>query len=239
MLVDHNGEAIGESSEPSSRLLARCRAALARDEPAVLGVEAGERSSDADSETDRAYFIDPVVARPRALIFGAGHCGQAIAQVAQLAGFRVVVMDDRAAFADPARLPWAEEVRVVDFANVTDGLALNGREHFVIVTRGHEHDLAVLRQLLPHPSAYLGMIGSERKKHLFLKTLRHEGLREDQLQRIRSPMGLPIAADTPEEIAVAVVGEMIAVRRGAPSSPRIASGRSSRKAAVPGPATRR
>lgn len=175
-------------------------------------LQLGEAQQLPGDQGDPDYFLEPVEPTPTAVVFGAGHCGRAIARIAALAGFRVQVHDDRAAFLRPEQLPWADSVSEVDFETLRADAY--GRDHYlVIVTRGHEHDLSILRRLLPAPVAYLGMIGSRRKRLLFERALRQEGIAEERLARLRSPMGLDIGADTPEEIAVAVVAEMIAARR--------------------------
>ncbi|HJO04415.1 MAG TPA: XdhC family protein [Acidobacteriota bacterium] len=177
-----------------------------------------------------AYFVEPLQPPPTALIFGAGHCGRAIGRLAAGAGFLVQMLEDRPAFLEEGRMLWAAGLHHVDFKELSP---VAPDSYLVIVTRGHDHDLTILRQVVGGQSAYLGMIGSARKRHLFEKTLRGEGIGEAELDRLRSPMGLAIGADTPEEIAVAVVAEMIAVRRGAPVLPPMRSGKSSRHRAAP------
>ncbi len=185
--------------------------------------------SDVDSEGAPAYFVEPLRQPPTVLIFGAGHCGTAIGALASNAGFQVHVLEDRPTFLQGEHMPWAAGLHHVDYAALP---TVDPSSYLVIVTRGHEHDLTILRQVVGGPSAYLGMIGSERKRHLFGKTLRSEGVAQDELDRLCSPMGLAIGADTPEEIAVAVVAEMIAVRRGAAVPSAMQSGTSSRRRAT-------
>ncbi len=176
-----------------------------------------------------AYFVEPLQQPPRVLVFGAGHCGRAIGELAARAGFRVHVLEDRPAFLEGKPMAWAAGLHHVDYAALPP---VEPDTYLVIVTRGHEHDLTILRQVVRGTSAYLGMIGSQRKRHLFAKTLRSEGVTDDELGRLCSPMGLAIGADTPEEIAVAVVAEMIAVRRGAAVAATLQSGKSSRRRAA-------
>jgi xanthine dehydrogenase accessory factor len=182
-------------------------------------------------EGDARWFLEPLWPAPTAFILGAGHCGRAIGELAARVGFRVVVADDREAFLRADDLRWADEVVRVEFEAALARLEPGTLDHLLIVTRGHEHDLTVLRQALDTPVAYIGMIGSERKRLLFERQLRDEGFSDEAIARARSPMGLPIAADTPEEIAVAVVAEMIAVRRGAVLPEGLSSGNSSRRLA--------
>lgn len=189
-----------------------------------------ELVSESSSDDRSAYFVEPLLPPPAALIFGAGHCGRAIGEFAASAGFRVQMLEDRPTFLDSGRMPWAAGLHHVDFAALPP---LEPGTYLVIVTRGHEHDLTILRQAVRAPSAYLGMIGSERKRHLFERTLRGEGVTDVQLDALCSPMGLAIGADTPAEIAVAVVAEMIAVRRGSAIPAALRSGKSSRRRTAP------
>jgi len=159
-----------------------------------------------------SWFVETVCAAPLLIVFGAGHCGAAIGAAAAAAGYRVWMLEDRPPFLEPERLPWAERLRRVDFAALPE-MPLDGNTSLAIVTRGHEHDLLLLRQLMDKPVAYIGMIGSRRKRELFKSLLRDEGRDLEVFDRVRSPMGLDIGAETPAEIAVSVVAELVATRR--------------------------
>ena len=168
---------------------------------------------------DDVWFVEPVRELPLLIVFGGGHCGVAIGAAASTAGYRVWVLEDRPTFLDAERMPWASRLRRVDFAALPR-LPLNANTSLAIVTRGHEHDLVVLRQVLDSSVGYLGMIGSRRKRELFRRILRDEGRDVEAFDRVRSPMGLDIGAQTPAEIAVSVVAELVAVRRSAAASQR-------------------
>jgi len=161
-------------------------------------------------------FIEPVFPQPRVFIFGAGHISKSLAKTASLAGFAAVVVDDREAFATRERFPDAEEVLSGPYETVLPALGANEASFIVIVTRGHRDDLRVLRLALATPARYIAMIGSKRKVLALAKQLESEGVPEEAFERVHAPMGLEIGAVTPEEIAVSVVAEMIAVRRDAP-----------------------
>ncbi len=163
-------------------------------------------------------FVEPVIPQPRALIFGAGHISKSLAKVAGLAGFSVTVVDDRETFANRERFPDVEEVLAGEYEELFGRLAVNDLTYIVIVTRGHRDDLRVLRWAAGVTAAYVAMIGSKRKVISVIKELEKEGLSREQLERVHAPMGLDIGAVTPEEIAISVVAEMIAVRRKAQSS---------------------
>jgi len=162
-------------------------------------------------------FIEPIQPQPRAFVFGAGHISKSLSSVATLAGFDTVVIDDREAFANRERFPEAGEVIAGEYEEVFPKLAVNGSSFILIVTRGHRDDLRVLRWALGTPARYVAMVGSRRKVISVVKELEKEGVAVEQPERLFAPMGLDIGAVTPEEIAVSVVAEMIAVRRGADS----------------------
>ncbi len=156
--------------------------------------------------------LEPVTL-PRAILFGAGHVGQMLCRAAAMAGFRVSVIDDREAFASRHRFPEAAELIVRPLAGPFEDLAVNPATAILIVTRGHRHDQDILRWAALRPAGYLGMIGSGAKRRAIFEALRAEGIPDEALSRVRTPMGLDIGARTPGEIAVAIVSEMIAARR--------------------------
>lgn len=180
-----------------------------RDDVAPAG---DQRGADEPSIVD-GRFIESISGKPRLIVFGAGHVGARIAEAATFAGWRATVLDDRVDFADKARMPFVERAVVCDFHDVASAVALDANSYVVIATRGHQHDVVLAGQVAPLPLRYLGMLGSRRKVALTAKVLREWGVSEEAIGRMHAPVGLPIGADTPEEIAVSVVAEMIAVRR--------------------------
>ena len=168
-------------------------------------------------------FIEPILATPTLYLFGGGHVSLSISKVASLAGFETVIIDDRPAFANRERFPEALKTLAGPWEDAFSQLALNEFSYLVIATRGHKADLTCLRWALTTPARFIGMIGSKRKLIEFAKVLETEGVGAEQLKRIHSPVGVDIGALTPQEIAVSVVAEMIAVRRNAtPSAPSLA-----------------
>src|SRR5690606_15345558 len=163
-------------------------------------------------------FVEPLTA-PALWIFGGGHVSKALCTVATMAGFRVTVVDDRQAYANPERFPEAVGTLAVPYLRATAEMPIRANTYVVIVTRGHKEDGVVLRGLeerwrTGQRPRFLGMIGSKTKRAVLFRKLREEGCGDEEfLGVIRSPVGLCIGARTHEEIAVAVVGEMIAVRR--------------------------
>jgi xanthine dehydrogenase accessory factor len=162
-------------------------------------------------------FVEPIIPQPRAFIFGAGHISKSLSKVATLAGFATIIVDDREQFANRDRFPEAVEVHAGEYEEVFSKLEVNHTSYLIIVTRGHRDDMRVLKWALSTPARYISMIGSKRKVLGVMKELEREGLRREDFDRLHAPMGLEIGAISPEEIAVSVAAEMIAVRRHATS----------------------
>lgn len=160
-------------------------------------------------------YVEPVQPAPQLVLVGAGHIAHALAPMATAAGFQVVVIDDRATYANPQRFPTASRCLVGDIAGTLQQLPTDPRTYIVIVTRGHRHDADALRVALRKPAAYVGMIGSKRKITVIYRDLlqRGEATRE-QLEKVHAPLGLDIGAETVSEIAISILAELIAVRRG-------------------------
>lgn len=159
-------------------------------------------------------FIEPIEGQPILCLFGAGHVAQPLAHLAHVAGFRVEVLDDRLRFANPQRFPDAERVLVDDFSAGAAQLSLGPNTYAVVVTRGHKGDAEALRAVLGRGLRYVGLLGSRPKMVHVFQALLEQGLRPEELEYVHTPVGLDIGAQTPEEIAVSILAEMIAVRRG-------------------------
>ncbi len=158
-------------------------------------------------------YVEPILPIPTCYIFGAGHISKSLSKVATLAGFRTVIVDDRDTYANLERFPEASEVYADDYEAVFPKLEVNESSYIIIVTRGHRDDMRVLGWAAKTPARYLGMIGSRRKTLEVIKQLVKDGVPIEKLERLHGPMGFDIGAGSPEEIAVAVVGEMIHKRR--------------------------
>jgi xanthine dehydrogenase accessory factor len=162
---------------------------------------------------DGRYMEERLLPAPRVFVFGAGHVGAAIARAAAAAGFRVVVIDDRAEYADAARFTDGIAVLAGDVETALMRYPLTSGDAVVIATRGHRNDALILERVATSPAGYVGLLGSRRKKAVVTKGLKAAGVPAKSLQRVRVPVGLPIGAVTPEEIAVSVVAELIGWRR--------------------------
>jgi xanthine dehydrogenase accessory factor len=190
--LDVDGEALG-------------RRALATGAPETLALERGG-----------ALFAQAYRATDRLVIAGGGHIAVELASLGARLGFRVLIMEDREEFTDPSRFAPGVETRLVDFAVAFGDIDLDASTYLVLVTRGHEHDLACLRRVLAAGArpAYVGLIGSRRRVRAAFLALRDAGVGDAELARLFAPIGLAIGAETPAEIAVAIAAELVAVRRG-------------------------
>jgi xanthine dehydrogenase accessory factor len=168
-------------------------------------------------------YIEPVEPAPRLYVIGAGHVGLHLARLAQGTGFSVHVLDDREKFASRARFPEADEVTVEDIPTWLHQAAFPANAYAVIVTRGHRHDLEALRALAARDLRYVGLIGSRAKVKRIYDALLEEAMPPECLARVHAPIGLDIGAVSPEEIAVSILAELIAVRRGKIAEPHVAA----------------
>lgn len=159
------------------------------------------------------YVIDPIDIYGTVYIFGGGHVSQKLALLTQLVGFRTVILDDRDEFITQERFPGADElVRIKHFDTALQSINLDPQSYMVIVTRGHVHDKTVLAQCLKTSAVYIGMIGSKAKREAVYQALINDGFTTDDLKKVASPIGLPIEAESPEEIAVSICAELIQQR---------------------------
>jgi xanthine dehydrogenase accessory factor len=169
-------------------------------------------------------FVEPIEPSPELYVFGAGHVGYHVVRMAYDVGFRVHVIDDREKFASTERFGEGIDVIVDHIPTWIDAQQFPPTAYVVVVTRGHTHDLDAMRALAPRPLRYLGLIGSKAKVRRIFDALVEERLAPDLLARVHAPIGLDIGAITPQEIAVSIVGELIAVKHGkvtAPGAPAV------------------
>jgi len=195
----------------------KAREALATGKPALLHYElnddfAQENGLVCGGQMD--VHIDPLEPTPRLFIVGAGHVGWHLGRLAADAGFRVHVVDDREKFANAERFPGAEEVVAEPIPDWLHRSELPASAFVVVVTRGHTHDLDAMRALAARDLRYLGLIGSRAKVSKIFARLLEEGMPPECLARIHAPIGLDIGAVTPAEIAISIMAELVAIRRG-------------------------
>lgn len=161
-----------------------------------------------------SVFVEPQGRRPLLVMFGAGHVGRAVTRLADRCGFRVVVVDERPECAVAELLPGADQIVCAPLAEAFGRLNLDRDSFVVIATPGHLHDFAAVRGCLAGQAGFIGLVGSRRKRAALLQTLEEEGFDAVQRARLVTPVGLEIGAQTPEEIAVSIVGQLIALRSG-------------------------
>jgi xanthine dehydrogenase accessory factor len=184
------------------------REALVSRKPFTLTVEIGGGAA--------SVFIEPHFPPDELVIVGAGHIARPLCRLGAMVGFRVVVLDDRPGFATRERFPEAERLVKADFADTFRDVPLGRGTHLVLVTRGHKYDYEALRDVLLREIdlGYIGMVGSQRRVRAAMEQLAREGIARERLEAVYAPIGLDIRAETPEEIAVSIVGELIRLRRG-------------------------
>ncbi len=201
--------AVGENgawtpSPPAGADPETVRRALGQGKP-VLDGEAG-------------LFYDPLLPPEKLLVLGGGHVGRAVAAAAVPLGFAVTVADDRQEFLAPDRYPEGVETRCGGYAEVVESFPFDAATYVVVVTRGHLADLESLRAVLGKPWRYAGLIGSRRKVRLLTGQVLADGFDPSKVASVHAPIGLAIGAETPEELAISIAGELVAVRRGVPDA---------------------
>lgn len=209
LLIHPDGRSVGSLEHAEAE-------ACVREEVAALDTipEGLLKVLELGTEPNRAVvFLESICPEPTLFLFGGGHVSFAIAQIADSVGFRIVVIDDRPMFANKERFPMASETLTLDMETAFDHLVIDDLSYIVAVTRGHQHDKPIVEQAVKTQAAYVGMIGSRRKIALMWKELEAKGIPREKLDAIHAPIGLDIGADSPAEIAVSVVSELIQVRR--------------------------
>jgi xanthine dehydrogenase accessory factor len=231
LLVREDGGIAGTlGSLPLDQAAARHAARVLADDRqeivAVRAVDIDELAGDARIAALQLRLLFEV-SRPalELIVCGAGHVGEAVARAGTLFDLRVTVIDDRLEFASRERFP-NPQIRLIaaDFVEALQSLRITAASHVIIVTRGHRHDEICLREVIESPARYIGMIGSRRRTTTIREHLRRSGVPADRLRRIHAPIGLDVGAQTPEEIAVAILAEIILVRRGGTGQPKSAQG---------------
>lgn len=164
-------------------------------------------------------FMEPIRPDPTVLVIGCGHCGQALADLAHWAGFRVIVSDDRAELCTPETIPNADEYLVVPPKEIASKATIHSQTYIAAVTRGMPVDLEMLPALLKTSAPYIGVMGSRRRWATAVKKLKERGVSEDALKRIYAPIGIELNAESPREIAVSIMAEIIAHYRGGSGQP--------------------
>ncbi|HVN16655.1 MAG TPA: XdhC family protein [Anaerolineales bacterium] len=192
-------EAMMAIAEDQSRLLHYNMADPSRGDPGVCGGQV-------------EVFVEPILSTPTVVVIGAGHVGKAVAYLAKWLGFRVIVNDDRVEFCTPEFVPNADAYYPVTMDKLPEQMKINRRMFLILTTRGSSVDAAGLSPLLDSDAAYIGVIGSRRRWATTVKALKEKGVPDEKINRVHSPIGLELQAETPEEIAVSIMAEVLMIR---------------------------
>lgn len=217
LFIKNNGEVIGDLGlEELSRVaLENARIGRKRCQPQLVSLDSEFEPCDkAVNKAAFRFIVEPPTTIVQLLILGAGHIALPLATMAKIVGYEVAVVDDRPSFANANRFPTADKIICNDFECALDGININPQTVVVIITRGHRYDKMCLRKVINQPASYIGMIGSRKRVKALLAELEEEGISSEALKKIYSPIGLKIGAETPEEIAVSILSELIKVQRG-------------------------
>ena len=217
MLVYPDGTFIGTvgGGEMESRVIAEARQAMLDGKARLVEYNMSDpsRGDPGICGGQMEIFVEPLQPKPTLVLVGAGHVGKAVVHLAHWLGFRVAVSDDRPEFCKPEAVPGADEYYPLPLAELTSHVAVDRWTYFVLTTRSVDIDVPGLPSLLDSPAAYIGVIGSRRRWATTRQQLLEKGIPEAELERVRSPMGLDLHAETPEEIAVSIMAEVIQVMR--------------------------
>jgi xanthine dehydrogenase accessory factor len=207
VLMKTSGEKVGflwGEGELEKKILEEGEVLLKEKKPKLLVLSSENRKME--------ILLEPIFSEPTVYLFGGGHVSEQVAPLAKKVHFKVVVIDDREMFANRTRFPEVDEVIVSEFEKCFDRLNIDDSSYIVIVTRGHLYDGFVLKQAVKTKARYIGMIGSKKKIRILYQNLMEEGVAKDTLARVYAPIGIDINSETPEEIAVSIVAELIKAR---------------------------
>ena len=216
LLILKDGSTVGSLSKYEAEIWRESSRIMREGQPATL--EFGKNNTNKNGTKkplpSTEIFIEPIAMQPKIFLFGGGHVSFCVAQTAHLAGFRTAIVEDRPSFANKERFPMAEDFYVGEFPEIFKSLEIDESSYLAIITRGHANDETVLEWALSSSARYIGMIGSKSKVLLTYRHLQEKGFkRNDLIERVHAPIGLDIGADSPGEIAVSVVAELIKNRR--------------------------
>lgn len=223
MLVWPDGSIVGTvgGGEMEARVVAEAQAALDDGKPRLLNYRLTDLAAGDPGICGGSVevFVEPLNLPPALVVFGAGHVGKAVAELAKWLGFRVDVVDDRTGLATPEQIPGMDGYHEASPSELPAGLAITRRTSIVAVTRGLAVDRDLIPLLLRTEAAYIGLIGSRRRWLATVEALEAQGIAREQIARIHAPIGLELGAETPKEIAISILAEVIMVLRGGSGAP--------------------
>ena len=218
MLVKADGSSLGTIGGGSleAQIIEEAIKVIGQGKPKRLRISLTAKEVEAEGMLcggELEVFIEPILTPPTLYIFGGGHISLPLAKIGKLLGFKIAVIDDRAEFANADRFPEADITLAGDFTKSLPKLKIDKSSYIVIVTRNHRYDDIVLEWAVGTEAKYIGMIGSKAKNKAIFSHLMAKGIAKEQLDRVHAPIGLEINAQTPEEIAVSILAEIVKVRR--------------------------
>lgn len=223
MLVYANGDIVGTvgGGEVESRVVREALNSLKTGSPRLLSYDMLDPNQGDPGVCggQLEVYVEPIVPRATLLIIGGGHVGKAVAHLARWLDFQVAVSDDRPEFCTPEANPDAEAFYPVKMADLPSVMKINTQTFIVLTTRGGTVDMDGLPALLDSPAAYIGVIGSRRRWAITRKALLDRGISQEKIDQVHSPIGLELNAETPEEIAVSIMAEIIMLRNGGSGQP--------------------
>lgn len=216
LFIKNNGDIFGDLGlEKLNRAaIDSAKISLGRSQPLLISLDSEFKQCET-SVTKAAFrlLIEPPAMVVELLILGAGHIAVPLAAMAKMVGYGVTVVDDRPSFANSARFSTSDTIICDDFEGAIEAITINPQTYIVIITRGHRHDKVCLRKVIDQPAAYIGMIGSRKRVKAIKADLEEEGVSSESLEKLYSPIGLKIGAETPEEIAVSILSQLINVQK--------------------------
>jgi xanthine dehydrogenase accessory factor len=216
MLVYTDGTIVGSvgGGEMEKQVIEMAQESIRQGAPRYLdfNLSKPERGDPMVCGGEMEIFVEPLLATPTLLLVGAGHVGAAVAELGKFLGFRIVVIDDRPEFLSREKFPHADELRAGDVVQEIQKVEITPQTFVVLVTRAHTLDADLLRAVIDKPAAYIGMLGSQRRAITVFETLKQEGVSDEKLKRVHAPIGIEIQAETPREIAVSIMAEIIQVK---------------------------
>jgi xanthine dehydrogenase accessory factor len=223
MLVFADGRIEGTigGGEMESRVIAEAKAALLDGQTRLLKYELSDPASGDPGVCggEVEVFVEPLGRGATLIVVGTGHVGRAVVHLSKWLGFRTIACDDRADLVTPEALPEANELIVAPLAELPRRITIDAQTYIVLTTRGVAIDVAGLPPLLDSPAAFIGVIGSRRRWETAAQELAQRGIPQEKIARVTSPMGLELNAETPEEIAVSILAEIVMLRRGGTGTP--------------------
>jgi len=216
LIIKNDGGVLGDLSLEALNRVALESAEISRRrcDPSIISLDSDfNRCENSGMKAGFRLLIEPPSTVVKLLILGAGHIALPLATMAKILGYEVVVVDDRPSFANSSRFNTADTIICNDFERALDSININPQTYIVIITRGHRYDKVCLRKVINQSASYIGMIGSRKRVKALLAELEEEGISRESLQKLHSPIGLKIGPETPEEIAVSIISEVIKAQR--------------------------